>query len=88
MWVLVLVIFCECRVSDDVSDDVCDGVSDGVCGVCLMVSGEGSANVELLILCCFGVLLSDRWADRQTDYKWTFVIIELLLRLKNCACIL
>ena len=36
---------------------MCDGV-----GV-----GEGIAKVEWFILCCFGVLVTDWQADRQTD---------------------
>ena len=42
----------------------CDGVDGGVSG------GEDSDKVELLILSCWGVLLTDWLTDRRTNGHW------------------
>ena len=55
-----------------VSDVVCDGVSDVVSGL------VDVAEVKWLILCCFGVLQTDRQMIERT-----FVLLESLSRMKS-----
>ena len=60
-----------------VRDVVWNGVVVGVSGV------EGSGKVDLLILCCFGILVTDGLTDRQTDISGcgvTFVTEKISLQ--------
>ena len=58
---------------DVMCDGVCDGVYNIVCdGVCC---GGVVCKVEWLILCCFGVLVTDRLMDGQMDICTSWIAL-------------
>ena len=65
LWCCVLMLFFDVVLWCLCCDVVCDGVWDVVCdGV---IGGECCGKVKWMILCCLGVLLTDRQTDERTD---------------------